>query len=85
MAALIVSDMDLHLAARLCAIAQEHAIDAAIGTDLRTARYLMALRSCKVTILDEPDVSPFMYDPSAHQWGAKRRRPRCANGNTVAF
>jgi glycosyltransferase involved in cell wall biosynthesis len=65
---------DLDLSARLSAIAQQHDVDAAIGTDLRTARYLMALQGCKVRILDEPDVSPFVYDSSAHRWGASAVR-----------
>ena len=46
--------------------------EAVIGTDLRTLPYLQSLVGCVATILDEPDVSPFLYDART----VKRRRDR---------
>ena len=47
-------------ATALAAIARRERVTVALGTDLRTLRYLLALDPNVRTILDEPDVSPFV-------------------------
>ncbi len=46
-------------------ILSEHEITVAIGTDLRTLRYLTNLPPGVARILDEPDVSPFVSTPKS--------------------
>jgi glycosyltransferase involved in cell wall biosynthesis len=51
---------DQSLAKRVAALLSEYDVDAIIGTDMRTFRYLNALNEQAATVLDEPDVSPFV-------------------------
>jgi glycosyltransferase involved in cell wall biosynthesis len=56
-------------------ILSSYQVAAAIGTDLRTLRYLTSLPSCIARILDEPDVSPFVNASGASR-GRLRARAR---------
>ena len=56
-------------------IVERHTSRIAIGADLRTLRYLLALPPDVVRILDEPNVSPFIAGESQGNW---HRQPRHA-------
>lgn len=51
----------------------EAGVSLVIGADLRTLRYLAALSADVGTLLDEPDVSPFVVDGAAPQLRARAR------------
>ena len=55
----IVSTWSPATARQLKRILTEHEVTVAIGTDLRTLRYLTSLPPGIARVLDEPDVSPF--------------------------
>lgn len=55
----VVATWSPSLAAQIAHILRETRVGLAIGTDLRTLRYLLALDLDTRVILDEPDVSPF--------------------------
>lgn len=61
-------------ALRIAHLLQQAQVELAIGTDLRTLRYLLTLDPQISTILDEPDVSPFTVEADAHAHGLARVR-----------
>jgi polysaccharide biosynthesis protein PslH len=69
-------------AAALATIARRERVTVALGTDLRTLRYLLALGPDIHTILDEPDVSPFVAD--WQKYGNQVARLR-AHGRQVKY
>jgi glycosyltransferase involved in cell wall biosynthesis len=71
----IVSTWSPATAHELNRILTEHDVTAAIGTDLRTLRYLINLPPGIARILDEPDVSPFTTSASTRK-GSLRARLR---------
>ena len=56
----LVATWDAATASAIVDIVRREGIGVAIGTDLRTLRYLLALDGHVRTVLDEPDVSPFV-------------------------
>ena len=64
-----VTTWSTQTAQRIARIIKQAGCTLAIGTDLRTLRYLLALAPCIGTILDEPDVSPFTAEQAAAQKG----------------
>lgn len=71
----IVSTWCPDLSQQINNVLNEHEVGVAIGTDLRTLRYLMNLPEGIARILDEPDVSPFATgtDSSQRSLRAKAR------------
>lgn len=57
----LVATWDPATSRQVNAILSAHQVTAAIGTDLRTLRYLTNLPGGVARILDEPDVSPFVH------------------------
>lgn len=70
----LVATWDPGTAAAVSAIARDIDACLAIGTDLRTLRYLLSLPPGIRTILDEPDVSPFVVDGMDGRAGRWRLR-----------
>jgi glycosyltransferase involved in cell wall biosynthesis len=80
----LAATWDAATAAALVGLVRRERIGLAIGTDLRTLRYLLALGRDIRTVLDEPDVSPFVVAPGDRSRGlagmrarARERKYRC--------
>lgn len=69
----LVATWDPDTAATIARIVQDIDAGAAIGTDLRTLRYLLSLGPSVRAILDEPDVS-FIVEAAAGSRGFRRLR-----------
>jgi glycosyltransferase involved in cell wall biosynthesis len=72
----IVATWSARVARRIDDLLVACGVRLAIGTDLRTLRYLLALDPTVSTVLDEPDVSPFVVAGGVNPLGRLRSRSR---------
>lgn len=63
-------------AGALSNLLESERVQAAIGTDLRTLRYLANLPAAMVKVIDEPDVSPFVVESDTGWLSAASLRDR---------